>query len=82
MTKKKFCKYCNKEKLVTDFYPTDHSSDGYMNKCKECSKAYSRQYHIDNADKIRKKHRGYYEKNIDKIKAYDKNVIGKTGMKS
>ena len=53
----KVCKECKVEKPLTDYYVHKETSDGHLNKCKECVK-----------QRVNK-HR---ELNIDKIIAYDK----------
>lgn len=53
----KQCFKCGYTKLVTDFYRHKQMPDGYVNKCKECTK---------------KAVRDNYRKNIDKYKEYDK----------
>ena len=48
---------CNKEKPLSDFYKHSQMKDGHLNKCKEC---------------IKKNVLDHREKNIDKIREYDR----------
>lgn len=59
----KTCFKCNIEKPLTEYYKHKAMSDGYLNKCKECTKK-------DNLD-----HRN---KNIEKVRAYDRNRPNKS----
>lgn len=47
MTTKK-CFKCGKIKPLEDFYANAGMLDGHLNKCKDCIKAYSRKYYMDN----------------------------------
>ena len=53
----KFCRKCKQRKSYSDFYKHKEMYDGYLNICKDCTK------------KRVQKHR---EKNIDSIRAYDR----------
>ena len=56
----KFCFKCGIKKPLTEFYKHDRMYDGYLNKCKECTKT--------------DVHKNYRD-NIDDKKDYEKNVI-------
>ncbi len=53
----KICKDCGAEKPLSEFYKNHRMADGYLNKCKSC---------------VRKKVSSHREKNIEKIRAYDR----------
>lgn len=54
----KICFKCNIEKPFTEYYKHKAMNDGYLNKCKECTK------------KDANKHR---DENIEMVRAYDRN---------
>ena len=54
----KLCFKCNTSKAFDEFYIHKKMSDGYLNKCKDCTKSDA------------KKHR---DENIERIRAYDRN---------
>lgn len=80
----KFCKWCNKEKPIGEFYVQKNSIDGHYNKCKECIKSYALAYRAENIEKIREYDRArgsrqsktylkqYREKYPNKYKAHTK----------
>lgn len=49
----KKCSTCKKEQPLDFFYKRAKSPDGYMNRCKECSKLYKRKWAAQNKEKIR-----------------------------
>lgn len=58
----KHCNACNTTKELDEFYPKAASKDGYMPKCKECSKAAKRAWAKANRNKLREYDREYYKK--------------------
>ena len=71
----KHCNTCNTTKDLTEFYPKRSSNDGYMSKCKECSKAAKRAWAKANRAKLREYDREYYKK--PEYKAYQKAYMKK-----
>ena len=64
----KICFKCNLKKQLSDFYKHSKMSDGYLNKCKTCTKKDANKYRNDNLLKVREydKERS---KNKERIKA-------------
>lgn len=54
---KKICKDCNLEKDIKEFYKHPQTKDGYLNKCKDC---------------VRQRVKNHRDKNIDRIREYDR----------
>ena len=71
----KRCNTCNTTKELDEFYPKAASKDGYMSKCKECSKAAKRAWAKANRNKLREYDREYYKK--PEYKAYQKAYMKK-----
>lgn len=44
---------CGETKLISEFYKHKSGKDGYTSNCKECIKAYNRQYRQDNLEEVR-----------------------------
>lgn len=64
----KTCFKCNKEKPLVDFYKHSEMTDGYLNKCKSCSKADVLEHRLKNIDRIRQYDKER-TKNPERIKA-------------
>ena len=76
----KFCKKCNQEKPVCDFYKNSTKKSGFTSSCKECfakyyrknrekAKANNAKYRRENSEKIKSRRAKYYRENPEKIKA-------------
>jgi hypothetical protein len=53
MESSKKCFKCNSVKLLSDFYKHSEMKDGYLNKCKECTKTDANKHRLDNLEKVR-----------------------------
>ena len=53
MTRSKICFKCNKELSIDDFYKHPAMGDGYLGKCKTCTKKDVLDHRLLNLDKIR-----------------------------
>lgn len=58
----KVCFKCNMSKPIDEFYKHKKTADGYLNKCKDCTR-----FDVN-------KHR---KENIEKVRAYDRNRLNK-----
>lgn len=63
----KTCKKCECEKEVTEFYNQKRYKDNLDPICKVCRDKTSRQYYLDNKERIDKYRNEYIKKNYDKI---------------
>lgn len=61
---------CKQEKILSEFGKNKHAKDGFTFYCKLCIKERGSLYYIDNAIKIRKKHKKYKNENKEKINKY------------
>lgn len=61
----KTCSKCKIRKKITEFYKRKDSKDGYRNECKVCKNLSSKEYSINNIEKVKKIKRKYYENNKD-----------------
>jgi len=70
----KICSKCKIKKAITAFGKDKHTKDGLHCYCKDCrkkysvKKKYSRQYRINNKEKMKKNSKQYRIKNKEKIK--------------
>jgi 5-methylcytosine-specific restriction endonuclease McrA len=62
----KVCTLCNENKSVSFFHHDKSRADGYFPQCKECRKSYNKLYHINNAEKIRKRVSDWQKDNPEK----------------
>jgi hypothetical protein len=73
----KFCKSCNSEKDVSEFYVRRNRGNGlagYTHKCKSCSRKTSREYNKREGNFDKKEYnKRYREKHRDKLNEYSKN---------
>lgn len=62
----KYCKKCNTEKNVTEFYINNRNKDGLSHICKECARDYSKRYYQDNIEKCKRNKSNYRSANRSK----------------
>lgn len=75
----KICFKCGKEKSVSEFYKHSQMADGYLGKCKECTRKTVLQHREENIDKIREydRKRGEFPHRKEANKEYQKTEVGK-----
>ena len=78
----KLCQTCLVEKSTTMFYRDKSRNDGFYPECKECQNKRHKIWYQKNIDKERKRVRSYVNKNIDKIKKYRNSESYKCGQKN
>lgn len=66
----KLCRTCGSTKSVMDFRPCDRYKDGCRTACKECERAYSRQWRSENLDHARQAKRDWDQKNKAHVLSY------------
>lgn len=64
----KVCPKCKEKRTVDEFYKTKRTRDGLQTWCKVCAKTYI----TKNKDIVSKKWHAYYQKNVERIKNYQK----------
>ena len=64
----KTCFKCNNQKPLTEFYKHKLMADGYLNKCKDCTKLDANNHRANNLEKIREYDRKR-AKNPERIKS-------------
>ena len=62
----KICGKCKKEKLIIDF---GRKNNKYLNRCKECINAYSREYNKNHKEQKRQKNKKYRDSHKEQIEA-------------
>ena len=68
----KVCVKCKQEKALEDFTKCAKSPDGRGSYCKECHRAYTKQWTEDNIDRVKENRKAYNQDNADKISARNK----------
>ena len=61
----KTCSKCKISKKLTEFYKRKDSKDGHRNECKVCKDLTSKEYSLNNIEKVKNIKRKYYENNKD-----------------
>lgn len=72
----KTCTKCGLEKPIKEFYKNSQAKDGHRPDCRTCSKSTTKQYYINNKDKVQEYVKLYNEKNrksrLEYYKEYNK----------
>lgn len=78
----KTCYKCKKIKGIHDFYKSKTSPDGFINKCKECSKKAVRDNYKKNIEYYKKynKKRAMLPHNVEHRQKYEKTEAGKKAV--
>ncbi len=74
---KKICSECKEEKDFSEFSKDKRNKDGFVSKCKQCVKKYSKIYYEKNKVRIIERQRIYYADNNDKISVRSKSYYEK-----
>ena len=79
----KSCKKCSVEKPLFNFYVHKAMSDGYLNICKQCTKARISSHREQNIERIKAydRSRGMIPKRVEARKQYAKTDAGKVAIK-
>lgn len=74
MLQSKICTKCKQKKPLEHYAKCKSTCDGRRSQCKECACAATKEYVLNNKEKVRKSRKVYYENNkshiIDKVKAW------------
>ena len=70
---RKKCSKCGVEKELCEFHKTKRTKDGVRGICKICRKIESKDYYINNYERLKEKSKDYRDKNPDKVKEGLKN---------
>lgn len=69
----KYCKACEKNKLIDEFYASKTSKDKLQSICKICFKKNASEYRKNNKERIKESFKVYYENNKEKERERNKN---------
>lgn len=58
----KFCNHCGRTLPITNFYKDNSTKGGYKNCCKECQRAFSKEYRRRHLEKVKAYQAEYREK--------------------
>lgn len=78
----KICTKCGVEKSADEFYREPTLKSGLHSHCKECSRNKSKNYRINNPERVRTTQQKWYEDNSDKVKAYSRQYYDKNAEKA
>jgi hypothetical protein len=78
----KTCFICSQEKPFSEFYKHSKMADGYLGKCKECTKAYVKARALANPDKIKEydRQRANLPHRVEMRKEYARTPNGKAAF--
>ena len=68
----KFCKKCQNNLCITNFYSNRRTKDGLAYTCKRCLSEYSKKYKEKNSDKNVLNKKKWYKANKDKVLRYQR----------
>lgn len=77
----KTCSKCKQVKPLDDFSRDRTRSDGRRTRCRDCERAYAREYRQKNTEKVRAYRRERYQKNAEKERAYAREYHQKNAEK-
>ena len=66
----KFCKICQQDKSLDEFYKNSKGRDGLDARCKLCRKAFSKEWVEKNPEKRKKIALDYFHRNTDHYQEY------------
>jgi len=66
----KICFKCKEEKELTEYYRHPRMGDGFLGKCKECTKADVKGRSVEKQDYVREYDKTRYRTNLDRIKKH------------
>ena len=69
---KKQCSKCKRCLLISDFYRSPISKDGYCSSCKDCARIYQQAHRKEGADRSRHYRMRHHEKAVAVVRAYQK----------
>lgn len=66
----KLCGGCKSVKPLSEYHRTVTTKSGYVSQCKECAKARTRKWNIDNPERMKERSRDWQRQNRSHVKEY------------